>query len=94
VRDRAQAFVEKYKLSGAGPAARDALHFKLMALDRDFKRVHANALACVRCSVCLQVSLNCLKSHAVVAGDAAAMEALPTEPLSLVYEIRALREES
>jgi len=62
MRDRSQSLVEKQKLSGMGPAAlgpatMDALHFKLMALDREFKRVRATGPPLVRCSVSLQVSL-------------------------------------
>lgn len=62
VRDCAQAFVEKYKLGGMGPAALgpaawDALHFEAMALDRDFECVRAAALHCafLRCA-CLIAS--------------------------------------
>ena len=63
VRDRAQALVEKYKLSGMMPTAGDALHFKVMALDRDFERVRASALRFVRCSVSLQVSHKTCHQH-------------------------------
>lgn len=87
--------MEKYKLSGMGPAAlgpaaRDALHFKPMALDRDFKRLRATALPFVHCSVRLQMSLVCLKRHAVVAGDAGAGETLPAALLSVVHVIHTL----
>lgn len=71
--------MEEYKLSGMGLVARDALHFKPMALDRDFKRLRATALPFVR-SVRLQMSLPlCLKSHPGVAGSAGAgaVEPLP-----------------
>jgi len=59
--------VEKYKLSGIGLATlepgtlglatMDALHFKTMALDRNFERVRATALHFVGGAVSLQVSL-------------------------------------
>ena len=79
--------MEKHKFSGMGPvalgpAARDALHFKPMALDRDVEGLRATALRFVGCSVRLQIPLSFwLKSYAVVAGDAGAgagaIEALP-----------------
>lgn len=56
VGDRAQTFVEKYKLSGMAPPAMDALHFEAMALDRDFERAHVATPLFVFCSVSLQVS--------------------------------------
>jgi hypothetical protein len=65
VRDRSQALVEKYQLSGMGLATlergtlglatMDALHFKTMALDRNFERVRVTALFFVRGAVSLQV---------------------------------------
>lgn len=59
--------MEKHKFGGVGPAAsgrttlghttRDAPHFKLMALHRDFERVRATVLRLVGCSAGLQMFL-------------------------------------
>jgi hypothetical protein len=61
VRDRSQALVEKYQLSGVGSAtlesaAGDALHFKPMTLDCNFKCVRVAGLLFVCRSVRPQIS--------------------------------------